>query len=201
MANKILCVANLLAFPLAKPTCDHDPMSSYEPDTKDAALFAKHKAARKVIKDTRAPVMSAAERAIRGGATNQELAEWTGLTAENFRKLAETLGIDNRVKAPTVGREAEARRASAVQLPEPNERPSPPTPEPRDWPPAELGFDPRIQALTPDQAKRIADQVQLHDFGWLRGVRKRLSSLSPDLVPYAIANAALLADKVQLPGA
>lgn len=109
----ILWDANYVAFRLAKPACDHGPMSSYEPNAKDAALFAKHKQARKVIKDTRASVAEAAERAIRAGATNQQLAELTGMTDETFRKLAEKIGVDNRVKPPTVGKEVTAGVARA----------------------------------------------------------------------------------------
>jgi hypothetical protein len=86
---------------------------TYEPDTDDAQLFARHKKAQQTIKETRKPVREAAERAIRAGATNQELAALTGLTAETFRTLAEKIGVDNRQKAPTVGAEAAARRQAA----------------------------------------------------------------------------------------
>lgn len=88
-------------------------MSSYEPDPKDAQLFARSRSARKTIKDIRNPLREASIRALKSGATNQELAEMTGLTAESFRVLAAKIGVDNRQKAPTVGREAEARRAAA----------------------------------------------------------------------------------------
>ena len=204
MANKILCVANILAFPLAKPACDHGPMSSYEPDPKDAALFAKHRAARKVIKDTRKPVMEAAERAVRGGATNQELAEWTGLTAENFRKLAESLGVNNRVKAPTVGREVEAKRAGVAQpAPEPNERPSPTEAGEQQSarPPVQLGLAEEIRALSLAQARRMVAQADTADFTWMRGVRKRQANIDPQYLPYVLAHAAWIADKAQLPDA
>jgi plasmid stability protein len=175
------------------------PMSSYEPDPKTAKLFARHKQATETIRDTKKDVTSALEDAIRPGATSPQLSALTGMSTQTIRNIAERIGVDIRVKAPTVGREVEAKRAAVAQpAPEPNERPSPPL-QPRSWPPVELGFDPRIQALTPDQAKRIAAQVELDDFGWLRAVRKRLGNLSPDLLPYAVANAALLAGKVELP--
>lgn len=103
----ILCetypLAQGLAFRLAIEACDHAPMT-YEPTTEDAQLFARHKRARDTIKATRKPVMEAAERAMRDGASNQQLAEMTGLTAETFRTLADKLGIDNRQRLPTVGR-------------------------------------------------------------------------------------------------
>ncbi len=177
-------------------------MSPYEPDPKTAKLFARYKQAAEVIKHDKKPVLAAAEDAIRQGASSPELAALTGMSGQTFRTLAEKIGVDIRVKPPTVGPEAQARRAAATQpVPEPNERPSPPAVAPRNWPPVELGYDPRIQALTPEQAKRIAAEAEGSDFSWGRSVRRRLTGLSPDLVPYAIANAALLAGKVQLPDA
>ncbi len=175
---------------------------SYEPDPATAKLFARYKQAAEIIKNDKPHVLKAAEAAIRDHhASSPELAKLTGMSGQTFRTMAERLGVDIRTKPPTTGPEAEARRAVAQAAPEPNERPSPPAAELRQWPPVELGYDSRIQALTPDQAKRIAAQVEREHFGWLRGVRKRLGSLSPELVPYAIANAALLAGKVQLPEA
>lgn len=102
---------------MAKRSETMTPMSSYEPDPATAKLFAQHKTAAQTVKRTRKPVMAAAEEAIRAGATNQELAELTGMTDETFRKLAERIGVDNRQKAPTVGREAEQRRAASEHAP------------------------------------------------------------------------------------
>lgn len=100
-------------------------MATYEPDPETAALFARHKTARKAVADTRKPVMAAAEQAMRAGASNQQLAHLTGLTAETFRSLADKLGIDNRQKAPTVGREVEAAKTSQ-HAPAAEEFPTPP---------------------------------------------------------------------------
>lgn len=104
-------VAERLAFRVAKTVCDHSPMTAYEPDPTDTKLFARHKQARDTIRTTRKPLREASIRALRDGATNQELAALTGLTPEHFRKLAEEIGVDNRQKPPTVGREAEAAKA------------------------------------------------------------------------------------------
>lgn len=91
------------------------PMSSYEPDSDTAKLFSRHKQAAKTLKDTKKPVAEAVEKAIRQGATSPQLAELTGLTTQTIRNLADKIGIDIRVKAPTVGPEAAARRAAAPE--------------------------------------------------------------------------------------
>jgi hypothetical protein len=90
-------------------------MTSYEPDPKTAQLFTRYKRAVETERDLKPQVREASEEAIRAGASNQELAALTGLTAEYFRKIATAIGVDNRRRAPTVGREVEARRAAAEQ--------------------------------------------------------------------------------------
>ena len=86
-------------------------MTSYEPDPETAKIFARYKQAAEVIKRDRPRVLAAAEEAIRDGATNPQLAALTGMTDQTFRNIATRIGVDNRVKPPTVGAEAEARRA------------------------------------------------------------------------------------------
>lgn len=92
-------------------------MSTYEPDPASARLFGRYKQAYEAERDLRPQVRKAAETAIRNGATNPELARLTGLTTEFFRKIANEIGVDNRTKAPTVGREAEAKRAASEHAP------------------------------------------------------------------------------------
>jgi nucleotide-binding universal stress UspA family protein len=100
---------------------------AYEPDPATAKLFARHKQAAQTIKETREPVLEAAEQAIRQGATNPELAKLTGMSGETFRKLAEKLGVDNRVKLPTVGPEAAARLGKRVAAEPTGPQKAPPT--------------------------------------------------------------------------
>jgi hypothetical protein len=87
-------------------------MTAYEPDPKTGQLFANYKRAYEAERKLKPQVREAAEAAIRAGASNQELAALTGLTSEFFRKIATDIGVDNRRKAPTVGREVEAKRAA-----------------------------------------------------------------------------------------
>lgn len=108
----ILCLGQHVAFHLAKEPATMAPMTSYEPDPKTARLFARHKQATETLRETKKPVATALEDAIRQGATSPQLAALTGMSTQAIRNLAERLGVDIRVKAPTVGREAEAARAS-----------------------------------------------------------------------------------------
>ncbi|MDH6141126.1 hypothetical protein P3T35_003139 [Kitasatospora sp. GP30] len=90
-------------------------MTSYDPDTKTAQLFTRYKRAVETERELKPQVRDAAEEAIRAGASNQELAALTGLTAEFFRKIATAIGADNRRRVPTVGAEAEARLAAKAE--------------------------------------------------------------------------------------
>lgn len=92
-------------------------MTDYEPDPATAKVFARYKQAYETEREYRPQVREAARAAIRAGATNPELAKLTGLTTEFFRKIANEIGVDNRTKAPTVGREAEAKRAASEHAP------------------------------------------------------------------------------------
>lgn len=114
-------------------------MSSYEPDPDTARLFTRHKQAAKTLKDTKKPVTEAVERAIRQGATSPELAEMTGLSGQTIRNIAEKIGVDIRLKPPTVGREVEAKRARS---------------SPAAGPYAEL-----VDSLTDEQAAQLAIRV------------------------------------------
>lgn len=90
-------------------------MTSYEPDPKTAKLFARHKQATETIRDTKKDVTAALEDAIRQGATSPQLSALTGMSTQTIRNIAERIGVDIRLKAPTVGREVEARRAAASE--------------------------------------------------------------------------------------
>jgi hypothetical protein len=109
----ILCKPNTMAFPMANKRETMTDMTSYEPDPTAAKTFASYKRAYEAERDLKPTMREAAEQAIRAGASNQQLAKLTGLTSEYFRKLAERIGVDNRRRAPTVGREVEAARKAA----------------------------------------------------------------------------------------
>ncbi|MGW2371758.1 hypothetical protein [Kitasatospora sp. NPDC001683] len=113
LAFKIFRETNTVAFPMANPRETMTGMTSYEPDPATAKTFASYKRAYEAERDLKPKMRQQAEEAIRAGASNQELAALTGLTPEYFRKLATAIGVDNRRRAPTVGREVEAARKAA----------------------------------------------------------------------------------------
>jgi hypothetical protein len=87
-------------------------------DTADEdRTLARFKKASETAAQLKPEILAIASRRLRAGATNKQLAEATGLTTEFFRKLARDIGADNRAKAPTVGREVEARRAASEHAP------------------------------------------------------------------------------------
>jgi hypothetical protein len=174
-------------------------MSSYEPDAKDAQLFARHKAARKVIKDTRKPVAEAAERAIRAGATNQELASLTGLTPETFRVLAEKIGVDNRAKAPTVGAEAEARRAQTA--PELDRRPFPPAGPLLGMapPPPELELSEMVIRQSTRAARVLVKQAEREHPDWAREALAEFAEVEPRWYSHALLQSAINAGYAEIP--
>ena len=178
-------------------------MSDYEPDPATAKLFARYKQAAEIIKNDKKRVLEAAEAAIRDHrATSPELAKLTGMSGQTFRTMAEKLGVDIRVKPPTTGPKAEARRVIAARpAPEPSERPSPaaaPTEQP--WQPsADLGLELRIRELALAQARRMVAEAETKDFTWVRRFRNRQPDMDPRNLAYVIANAAWLAGKAQLP--
>jgi hypothetical protein len=79
----------------------------------DDRTLAQYKRAYERADQLKPAVLEIAKRRLHDGASNQELAEATGLTPEFFRKLARQIGADNRKRPATVGKEAEARRAAA----------------------------------------------------------------------------------------
>lgn len=87
--------------------CDHGAMSKsdYTPDTRQAQTFARFKRHYEAQKALLPEVKEMAAEALKGGATVGELARWTGLTDELFRRIARAEGVE-RLRPPTVGREA-----------------------------------------------------------------------------------------------
>ncbi|MFE9735444.1 GIY-YIG nuclease family protein [Streptomyces sp. NPDC005863] len=86
------------------------PSSGIKIPEDPAELYAKY---RKALEERRAlepQIKAIAARALREGAPVGQLAKLTGMTPEVFRRIARTEGVQRR-REPTVGREAEAKRA------------------------------------------------------------------------------------------
>lgn len=83
------------------------PRSNYEPGEDAARLFGRFKRAVDTQAELKDPVREMAIREMReAGATVGDLAKWTGLSAEYFRRIARDAGIE-RKREPTVRRLAD----------------------------------------------------------------------------------------------
>lgn len=78
-------------------------MPDYTPPPDDRDLFGRYKTAYETERELKPEVQEAADRALKGGASVGQLARWTGLTAEVFRRRARALGVEHK-RPPTVGK-------------------------------------------------------------------------------------------------
>lgn len=101
-----------MAFQLANALCDDERMASdYTPTDEAARLYAQHKRHHEKAAELRDEVKEQAAKDLLAGAKPVELAKLTGLSDEFFRRIARSVGAE-RKREPTVGREAEAKKAA-----------------------------------------------------------------------------------------
>lgn len=107
-----------LAYPSAYKMCEHGGMarSDYTPADDAAQLYARYKRALTTERNLRDPVREMAAQDLKAGASVGQLAEWTGMTAEVFRRIAREEGVERR-RPPTVGKEVQARQAGEEVAP------------------------------------------------------------------------------------
>lgn len=82
--------------------------TDFEPDEATASLLARYKRARTTEKQLLPLVKGIAPDLMRDGATVGQLAEWTGLTDEVFRRIGRQHNIE-RLREPTVGKDAKPK--------------------------------------------------------------------------------------------
>lgn len=75
----------------------------YKPPRDAAETFANYKAHYEGERALKPEMLEAADRELKAGATVGQLAAWTGLTPEVFRRRARALGVE-RKRPPTVGK-------------------------------------------------------------------------------------------------
>ncbi|CAL9350927.1 hypothetical protein SUDANB1_00459 [Streptomyces sp. enrichment culture] len=83
----------------------------YEPPRDAADTFARYKAHYEGERTLKPEMLEYADRELQAGATVGQLATWTGLTPEVFRRRARKLGVE-RLRPPTVGKLAERPASS-----------------------------------------------------------------------------------------
>ncbi len=119
----------------------------YKPPRDAADTFARYKAHYEGERALKPEMLEFADRELKAGATVGQLAAWTGLTPEVFRRRARALGVE-RKRPPTVGKLSPAA-APAEQTPPPAA--TPPAPRRRKAEPPKDG-----RPLTEDEAKTLA---------------------------------------------
>jgi hypothetical protein len=126
--------------------------NDYKPPRDDADTFATYKAHYEGERKLKPDMLKAADRALTGGATVGEIAAWTGLTPEVFRRRARALGVE-RKRPPTVGKLSPAATAPAAPTPieEPEQKPAVKQRR-RAQPEAKEG-----RPLTDEEAKTLAE--------------------------------------------
>lgn len=80
----------------------------YEPPRDATDTFARYKAHYEGERALKPDMLEFADRELKAGATVGQLAAWTGLTPEVFRRRARALGVE-RKRPPTVGKLAPER--------------------------------------------------------------------------------------------
>jgi hypothetical protein len=86
----------------------------YTPPRNDADTFARYKTHYEGERALKPEMLESADRALKAGATVGQLAAWTGLTPEVFRRRARALGVERR-RPPTVGKLAPERPVSSEE--------------------------------------------------------------------------------------
>jgi hypothetical protein len=81
--------------------------NDYTPADDEARAYARFKRHYEAQKELMPEVKALATDALKAGATVGQLAKWTGLTDEMFRRIARAEGVE-RLRPPTVGREVES---------------------------------------------------------------------------------------------
>jgi hypothetical protein len=95
--------------------------TDHAPDEDSLRTYARHKRHHEAAKAELPEVRERAAKDLLAGSTPAELAKLTGLSDEFFRRIARAVGAE-RKRAPTVGREVEAKR-------KPKTTPTPPAAE------------------------------------------------------------------------
>jgi len=129
----------------------------WTPDPETAEIFATYAAAVRTERDLKPDVRERAQAALKDGATGTQLSRLTGMTPEVFRRMARDLElpIDPRYRERAEASRRKPKPEAVEQaVPEANERPSPP---------ADLGVDPRVAALSEHRLTSLA--------GWLSDKR------------------------------
>lgn len=160
----------------------------YKPPKDANDLFARYKAHYEGERELKPAMREMAARELKAGATVGQLAKWTGLTPEVFRRMARDLGVE-RKRPPTVGK----LKSEPPAQPEPP-RAAPPPRQPQRWqePPVPRTQQPPPAQMTDLRARNLADLARSRATPQqLQGLEQSVSHVGEDTRHFAfVAQAA-----------
>lgn len=149
----------------------------YKPPPEAADTYARYKAHYEGERALKPEMLEAADHDLKAGATVGQLAAWTGLTPEVFRRRARILGVE-RKRPPTVGRltaapaQADSRPADATPRRQVTHALPKPVPS----------ISPKVRALPSDRIAELADKARERQPEWVEGIQREYPTLrGPDL--------------------
>lgn len=161
----------------------------YKPPRDATETFARYKAHYEGERALKPDMLEFADRELKAGATVGQLAAWTGLTPEVFRRRARALGVE-RKRPPTVGK--------LTPAPAQPQQPAPPEPEPVG-PPEHLGVSPEIAALTYDEARTLFVEAETKQMQWGITQRRHLARVPSEWRFHMGVQAGVAAGHIDLP--
>lgn len=141
----------------------------YKPPRDAAETFANYKTAYEDERRIKPEMLEFADRELKAGATVGQLAAWTGLTPEVFRRRARALGVE-RKRPPTVGKLTGVQPDASPVAATPRTRvtQTPPKPEPIDL----TGISPEVAALSLERVRELAATAETRQPQWVAEIRE-----------------------------
>lgn len=170
---------------------------NYKPPKDTADTYARYKAHYEGERALKPEMLEHADRDLKAGATVGQLAAWTGLTPEVFRRRARALGV-KRKRPPTVGKlKPDQTAPQAANQPHwqgpPAHRTTPPEP------PAGLHLSPEAAALSYDRAKMLAKQAEAQRPDWGMEMRRELRHVDEQWRWHVMVEAGVQAGYIDVP--
>lgn len=141
----------------------------YTPPPEAADTYTRYKDHYEGERKLKPKMLEAADRDLKAGATVGQLAAWTGLTPEVFRRRARALGVE-RKRPPTVGKLTGAPPDTSPAAATPREQvtQSLPKPEPIDL----TGISPEVAGLSLERVRSLAASAEARQPQWVAEIRE-----------------------------
>ncbi|GAA3852336.1 hypothetical protein GCM10023084_03180 [Streptomyces lacrimifluminis] len=147
----------------------------YTPPREAADTYTRYKAHYEGERALKPEMLEAADRDLKAGATVGQLAAWTGLTPEVFRRRARALGVE-RKRPPTVGKLTGAQHDASPAAAAPRRRVA------QALPKAVPLISSKVRELASDRVAWLVDKAETATPEWVEGIRQEYPHLQgPDL--------------------